>query len=107
MVSGEVEALTRLGAVLVKLGALAEARSVLAEAHAAGAGEAVRMIEAEALVGEGDPAAALEALGPLLEGGGRAEAWALAARAALCLGAQRDAAIFLARAKALVGRPLP
>jgi len=103
MVAGEAEAMTRLGTVLLRLGEFARARSALAEARAAGAGEAVRTAEAEALVGEGEPARALEVLEPLLkEGGGQAQAWAVAARAALSLGAQSDAAIFLARAQAIV-----
>lgn len=104
MVAGEPEALTRLGFTQMKQGAYGEAQGAFAEARAAGAGDALRVPEAEAHVAGGDAAGALELLQPLLQEEGHADAWAVAARAALRLGSHRDAAIFLARARLIQAR---
>ncbi|HET6438733.1 MAG TPA: glycosyltransferase family 2 protein [Anaeromyxobacter sp.] len=101
MVAGEAEALTRLGNALLLRGEFAEAGAALAEARRGGGGEGLRLAEAEARMGAKDPAGALALLEPLLEQGQDPAAWAAAARAALALGSQRDAAVFLARARML------
>jgi hypothetical protein len=104
MVAGEPEALTRLGFTLMKQGALAEAQAAFVEARGAGGADGLRVPEAEAHIAGGDPAGALKLLEPLLRPDGHADAWAVAARAALALGSHRDAAIFLARAKLIQER---
>jgi tetratricopeptide (TPR) repeat protein len=103
MLSSPGEALARLGTALLKLGAWAEAQGAYQEARAAGAREAVRLGEAEARLGLGDPAGALQVLQPIM--GKDPGAWALASRAALALGATADAQLFLARARTLMAAP--
>jgi glycosyltransferase involved in cell wall biosynthesis len=99
MLSGVPDALTRLGSTLLKLGDWAGAQEAFAEARAEGAGDGVRLGEAEARIASGDPAGGLKLLQPVMER--YPEAWALAARAAQALGARDDARLFVSRARAL------
>lgn len=99
IVAGAAEVLTRLGGVLLRLGAAEDARRAYADARAEGAGDRVRLGEAEARIAGGDPGGALEVLQPALAA--HPEGWLLAARAAVQLGSHADARLFLAKAKAL------
>jgi tetratricopeptide (TPR) repeat protein len=91
----------RLGGVLAQLGRGAEALARFRAARAEGAGEAALLGEAEAALLIGDATGALRQLEPLL--GARPDGWAVAARAALALGATADARLFLAQARARLG----
>jgi hypothetical protein len=102
VLAGAGEVGLRLGAALLGAGDPAGAAAAFAEARARGGGERCAIGEAEARLAGGDAAGALRAIEPALAGE-RPEAWALAARAAKALGADRDAGVFLARARALAG----
>jgi tetratricopeptide (TPR) repeat protein len=99
MIAGAAEALTQLGGVLFLLGRPGEAREAYARARAEGAGDRVRLGEAEARIAAGDLGGALEVLQPALAS--HPEGWLLAAKAAARLGAVADARLFLEKARAL------
>jgi tetratricopeptide (TPR) repeat protein len=101
MVAGLAEVWTRIGTTLLALGDGGGANAAFAEARAAGAGERVRLGEAEARIAMGDAAGALAVLQPAL--GAHPEGWLLAAKAATQLGAVADARLFLAKARAAAG----
>jgi len=91
--------LVRLGTALLAAGRCGEAAEVYERAERAGGGLDAAVGWAEATARLGTPAAALEALEPLL--GDRPEPWLVAALAARALGATGDAGLFLSRAAAL------
>jgi len=94
---------TRLGIVLLLLEKPGEAREAFTRAIAQGPSERGPALGcAEAFIADGDPAAGLQRLGTLMDGG--PDAWTLAGVAADALGRANDAKLFASRARAVASR---
>jgi tetratricopeptide (TPR) repeat protein len=94
--------LCHLGSALVALGRAREARVSFEAARGAGGGHAATWGEAEALLGQGDAAAALRQLEPALDD--RPDGWAVAAFCSRELGSRPDARLFAAQARGRAAR---